>query len=190
MYTGPLRSCVPPEPNATPAATVGLRKSEPRTEWLSRAGSAAAARCSTSWIPAPAQHTIRSPPSIGETAVSRLRLMTTDGRSSASRGTDAPVSPVFAPCGITQTSPSTHACRQSIASWIVPGRTTACATPRPSREPRCSTSRSTCAAPTIEASFGITVCCFSLSGAASQHARGYAGGSSRSFAASSLRRTA
>ena len=49
MYTGPLRNCVPPEPKATPAAVVGLRKIEPSTEWLSRGSASPAAACSRQW---------------------------------------------------------------------------------------------------------------------------------------------
>mmetsp|Transcript_42545 Transcript_42545/g.105897 ORF Transcript_42545/g.105897 Transcript_42545/m.105897 type:complete len:208 (+) Transcript_42545:442-1065(+) len=163
---------------------------EPSTECDSRP--IAAAFCSAEWMPAPARQTRRCPSSIGMIASSLAMLITTVGRSlpfSAPRGTDPPVSPVFAPCGSTATSASTHACTHSTHCCSVPGRTTANATPRPRREPCCSTADWTCAAPTMASSCGRSASCAFVSRTPSQQAR-QPEGSIRVDCASSLRRRA
>mmetsp|Transcript_18627 Transcript_18627/g.53720 ORF Transcript_18627/g.53720 Transcript_18627/m.53720 type:complete len:238 (+) Transcript_18627:1639-2352(+) len=139
VYAGPFLSCVPPEPNATPAAAVGLRNIDPRTECDSRSGNHSDTRLDRSEMPTPARHTTRSPPSMGN-ATSRSRMdRTTRGRTTASasfpRGTDPPVNPVLAPWGRTTHPASTIDWRQRTASPNVWGLTTARADPRPRRAP-------------------------------------------------------
>mmetsp|Transcript_96528 Transcript_96528/g.288129 ORF Transcript_96528/g.288129 Transcript_96528/m.288129 type:complete len:224 (+) Transcript_96528:1248-1919(+) len=171
VKTGPLRICVPPLPKATPAATEGLRKMEPRTEWESRLKSF----FSLSWrskIPAPAKQRTCCPSGpIGRILSKRRRFSTTVGRShSALRGTEAPVRAVLAPCGMTATSAATHALSTSIASFMLPGFTRHRAVPRPRREPFMSAFFLTLPLPTMPASLPARFFWASVIGV-SQHAR-------------------
>mmetsp|Transcript_28048 Transcript_28048/g.81073 ORF Transcript_28048/g.81073 Transcript_28048/m.81073 type:complete len:229 (+) Transcript_28048:1262-1948(+) len=143
VRAGPLRSCVPPLPYATPAAVVGLRNMLPRTEWDSRSGNHDATFAERSDMPVPARHTTCLPLSMGK-ATSRSRIdITTAGRfgvlllpsPSPPRGVDPPVRPVLAPWGMMVQSASTMDLRQSIASWMVWGLTMARADPCPRRAP-------------------------------------------------------
>ena len=144
VRAGPLRSCVPPLPYATPAAVVGLRNMLPRTEWDSRSGNHDATFADRSDMPVPARHTTRLPSSMGK-ATFRSRIdITTAGRLGVvlllsspppSRGVDPPVRPVLAPWGMMVQSASTMDWRQSIASWMVWGLTMAKADPSPRRAP-------------------------------------------------------
>ena len=81
--------------------------------------------------------------------------------SVTSRGTEPPVSPVLAPCGMTTAPAATHARSTSTASRSDPGRATARAGPWPRRAPRrygrwaASDGERTCAAPTMPRSVSV-----------------------------------
>ena len=87
-------------------------------------------------MPVPAKHSTWPPSApTGRILLSRRMFIITVGLSHSPRGTEPPVSEVFAPCGRTATPAAQHALRTAMASCKEPGFTTASAVPSPSREP-------------------------------------------------------